>query len=68
MRGMKLPLPPEMPNNFGSCVEAICSATPALNPVSTVSAMKLTITPRRRAQATALATATISAVAAARAA
>ena len=48
---MKLPLPPEIPNSFGSCVEAICSATPALNPVSTVSAMKLTMTPNRRPHA-----------------
>ena len=68
MRGMKLPLPPGIPNSFGSCVEAICSATPALNPTSTVSAMKLTITPSRSAQASPHAPATMIAVVAARAA
>ena len=42
IRSQKSPWLPLKPKSFGSCVLARCRATPVLNPVITVSEMKLT--------------------------
>src|SRR6266404_8224640 len=47
----KLPCAPWMPNNLGNCVLARKSATPHLNPTSTLSEMKLTTEPALTSQA-----------------
>ena len=61
----KLPCAPWMPNNFGNCVLARNSATPHLNPIITLSEMKLTIEPALTSQAMNAMSATSTAVPAA---
>ena len=67
MRSQKSPWPPFKPNSLGSCVLPMNSATPDLKPISTVSEMKLTMTPARTSHARNAIAATSSAVAAANA-
>jgi hypothetical protein len=57
---------PLTPKSFGSCVEAMASAAPALKPVKMLSEMKLTSTLNRKSQASAKTPATIRAVSGAR--
>src|SRR3954466_8481878 len=68
MRSQKFPCAPLKPQNFGSWVLISCKATPALNPVMTVSEMNFTMAPARKTQARKAAAATSRAVHDARAA
>src|SRR3954464_2737640 len=68
MRSQKFPCAPLKPQNFGNWVLINCKATPALNPVMTVSEMNFTIAPARKIQATNAAAAASRAVHDARAA
>src|SRR3954447_18135736 len=67
MLPQKLECPPLNPKSLGSWVEASTQATPVLNPIRTVSEMKLTITPARISQAASAIAATSRAVHAANA-
>jgi hypothetical protein len=53
---------PLTPKSFGSCVEVMTSAAPALKPVKMLSEMKLTSTLNRSNQSSAKSPATIRAV------
>lgn len=58
----KSPWPPAKPKSLGNCVATSTSATPVLNPTSTVSEIKLTTTPARTTHATSAIAATRMAV------
>ena len=64
-RSKKSSPPPFTPKSLGSCVIAMVSAAPALNPSRIVSLMKFTSDDRRSAHAATLIAATTSAVSAA---
>ncbi len=64
-RSKKFSPPPGTPKSFGSCVIAMVSAAPALNPSRIVSLMKSTSDERRSAHAAMLIAAKINAVSAA---
>ena len=65
MRSQKSPCPPFTPKSFAVGVVARCSATPALKPVMTLSAMQLTAEPARTSHAMNAIAAVSNAVAAA---